>query len=277
MSPRGARNGKVAQVVLLPPTQSELYRTEIERVVSAFVPGTAVTRYGRTWLMGQSRVDGLYLFGRIGFESEGSVTEVWDEDRTDFTQLAIPSGVTAPFLLALTTLKMAFQTRGSLIKVNSFIHAMQALLKESTGEDWRLVTSRRVVTFEQWRDSVQKVTRMRFHLVRPNPNYEGRPDVERLLEEIGAEAETLEVQNPDGLQTDADLVGQLLDHVGRGYGDATITGERQEDDRVVETVYDTRLGGESELHERPADATGEVPESELRAELTADDYADDSE
>jgi hypothetical protein len=236
-----------------------------------------VTRYGRTWLMGQSRVDGLYLFGRIGFESEGSVTEVWDEDRTDFTQLAIPSGVTAPFLLALTTLKMAFQTRGSLIKVNSFIHAMQALLKESTGEDWRLVTSRRVVTFEQWRDSVQKVTRMRFHLVRPNPNYEGRPDVERLLEEIGAEAETLEVQNPDGLQTDADLVGQLLDHVGRGYGDATITGERQEDDRVVETVYDTRLGGESELHERPADATGEVPESELRAELTADDYADDSE
>src|SRR5688500_4431202 len=172
MSPRGSRTGKVARVSLEPPRQGDLFVEQEERVRSAFVPGTSATRYGRTWLMGQVREEDGFLYGRIGFEAEGGVTEVWDPVRLDFAEVAIPSGVTSPFALRLSDLVMVFQTRGAIIKINTFIGAMQALLHEATGDHWLLVTTRRRVDFATWRVTVDRVTRARFHLERPNPNYE---------------------------------------------------------------------------------------------------------
>jgi hypothetical protein len=226
--------------------------------------------------MGQAREGDGFLYGRIGFEAEGGVTEVWDPVRLDFAEVAIPSGVTSPFVLRLADLVMVFQTRGAIIKINTFIGAMQALLREATGEDWSLVSTRRRVDFDAWRMTVDRVTRARFHLERPNPNYEGRPFVEGLLEPIAAAAGKIELANPDGLVTDADIMAQLLDHVQRGYGDATIVGQRDVEGRSVEAVYDTRLQGESELHERPADEDGDVSLDELLNELTEGGEDDDS-
>src|SRR5687767_3815114 len=101
MAQRGPRLGKVARALLEPPQQGDLYRSPQDAVLQAFVPGTSTTRYNRTWLMGQSRVDGEYLVGRIGFQAEGNVTEIWDKARQDFAEVAIPSGVTSQFVLRM--------------------------------------------------------------------------------------------------------------------------------------------------------------------------------
>lgn len=271
MAPTARRIGKVARVQLEPPSQGDLYTSPREAALAAFVPGTSTSRYNRTWLMGQSRIEqDEFLVGRIGFEADGGVAEVWDSGRQDFTEVAIPSGVTSQFVIDLRDLTMVFQTRGSIIKVNSFIGAMQALLRESTGQDWTLVTSQRKINFEDWRASVDRITRIRFHIERPNPNYEGRPDVKRLLEGTNAVAGTFELQNPDGLATDGEIVEQLLQHVLMGYGDASVVGQRDAEGRIVDSLYETRLQGESELHELPADEHGDVPVDELRRELTGD-------
>lgn len=276
MALRGHRTGKVARVRLELPHEGDLFRTRDEQVVAGFVPGTSTSRYGRTWFLGRVQIDNGVLSGRIGFEAEG-VADVWDPARTDFIETAIPSGVTSPFVLRLSDLAMVFQTRGAIIKVNSFVGAMQALLREATREEWTLVTSQRKITFEGWRATVTRVTRMRFHLVPPNPNYEDRPDVQRLLAESSAAGATVDLSNPDGL-TDSEIVEQLIDHVQRGYGDATMFGERNAPDgRTVESVYNTRLQGESEVHDRPTDEHGDVPIEELTRELTGDQTAEQAD
>jgi hypothetical protein len=112
------------------------------------------------------------------------------------------------------------------------------------------------------------VTRLRVHLKPPNPTYEGRPDVERLIEDARLVTATLDLRSDD-INTDADLIGQALDHVQRGYGDGSASGVRGTGDTEIETVYNTDMEGETEVVERPADPeTGEVSQETLQEELS---------
>jgi hypothetical protein len=247
-----------------------LYETVEQQLLGALVPGTAVQRYSRMWHLGQVRLEDGIVFGHLGYES-ASGADIWDEAALDFQEVQVPAGVAAPFGIRLADLLLVFQIRTPDIRVTSFIGALQAILREATlNEDWHIETARQRVPFETWRASVERVTRLRFSLEPPNPNYEGRPDIERLIEGAKVAAATVELRAPDGsVDTDADIVRQLLDHVERGYGDALAVGEREVDGQTETTVYNTKLGGESELVERPADpATGEVTSEVLRRELT---------
>jgi hypothetical protein len=75
-----------------------------------------------------------------------------------------------------------------------------------------------------------------------------------------------------GIVTDADIVGQLLDHVNRGYGRDVAVGERTVEGEIVESVYSSELHGETEVTIVPANPeTGEVEPETLRRELTGPD------
>ena len=75
------------------------------------MPGTAVRRYGRLWRLGQWRYDDDAIVGRIGFEAEPGVTELWSEERNDFVDTAVPTGVTSPFAIRPADFRVAFQLR----------------------------------------------------------------------------------------------------------------------------------------------------------------------
>jgi hypothetical protein len=79
---------------------------------------------------------------------------------------------------------------------------------------------------------------------------------------------TLDFRSEEGVDTDAELARQMLDHVNRGYGTAVAAGERDVRGENVETVWTSDLGGESIVTRAPADpATGEVSEEYLIIEL----------
>jgi hypothetical protein len=273
VSPRFRDTGKVARARVIPPQQPSLFEPdpgdEVRRIL---VPGASTERYGRIWHVGRTEVEDGILYGRLGFEGSG-LADLWSEDDKDFQETRTPAGVAAPFAIQLTGLRMVFQTRGQDIRVTSFVGAMQGILRDATGQSWRIETDRREVTFAQWRSTVEKVTQMRFTVEPPNPNYEGRPDLERLIEGASLSAAEIVLRSEDGIVTDADIVTQLLDHAERGYGRDVAVGERTVDGEVVESVYSSELHGETEVAVRPANPeTGEVERETLRQELTrADD------
>ena len=272
MSPRFRDTGKLARARIVPPEQPSLFEPdpggEVRRIL---VPGASTERYNRIWHVGRTELEDAILYGRLGFEGSG-FADLWSEDEKDFQETRTPAGVAAPFAIQLSDLRMVFQTRGQDIRVTSFVGAMQGILRDATDQIWRIETDRREVTFTQWRSTVDKVTQMRFTVEPPNPNYEGRPDVERLIQGASLSAADIVLRSEDGIVTDADIVAQLLDHAERGYGRDVAVGERTVEGEIVESVYSSELHGETEVIVVPANPeTGEVEKDTLRQELTWQD------
>lgn len=272
MSPRFRDTGKVARARIIPPEQPSLFEPdpggEIQRIL---VPGASTERYSRIWHVGRTELEDGILYGRLGFEGSG-FADLWNEDDKDFQETRTPAGVAAPFAIQLSDLRMVFQTRGRDIQVTSFTGAMKGILRDASGQTWDIETDRREVTFAQWRSTVDKVTQMRFVVEPPNPNYEGRPDLERLIEGASLSAAEIVLRSENGIVTDADIVTQLLDHVQLNYGRDVAVGERTIDGEVVESVYSSEMHGETEVAVRPANPeTGEVEKETLRQELTGAD------
>lgn len=284
MSPRTRNTGKVARAQIIPPAQESLFEEHSprEELIRALAPGASTERYQRVWHVGRTEVEDDILFGRLGFESSGHA-DLWNEDDKDFQEARTPAGVAAPFAVQLSDFRLVFQTRGQDIRVTSFIGAIRGILRDGTGQDWRVEAIRREMSFPEWRRTVDRVIQMRFSVEPPNPNYEGRPDVERLIEGARLNAAEIVLRSQEGIDTDADIVVQLLDHVNLGYGSDVAVGERPvtedvtEAEEVIEVVYSSELNGETEVVIRPANPeTGEVEVATLREELTRPADAEDA-
>jgi len=231
------------------------------------VPGATVERYSRIWHVGKTETDDDVLFGRLGFEGSG-IADLWSDQELDFQETPTPAGVAAPFAISLTTLALAFQTRRRDIRVTSFTGALQGILREVSGQDWSVEAYRTQMTFAQWLASVDRVTEMRFRFNPPNPNYEGRPTLQKLIEGASLSAADVVLRSDDGIVTDAEIVDEFIRHVSLGYGSNVSVGPRTSDTEVVESVFASELQGESEVRERPANPeTGEVERETLRQEL----------
>ncbi len=272
MPPRTRNTGKIARAQIIPPVQPSLFQESSgTELVSLLVPGASTERYQRTWHVGRTAIEDDILYGRLGFEGSGTA-DLWNEDRKDFEEARTPAGVASPFAIHLTDLSLVFQTRGQDIRVTSFIGAMRGILRDASDQDWRIETARSHMSFDEWRSTVTRVTQMRFTLRPPNPNYEGRPDLERLIAGANLSAADLTLRSDVGVTTDSQIVRELLDHVNRGYGNGVSVGERPIDGEIVESVYSTELDGETEVSIRPANPeTGEVEPETLRIELTGAD------
>lgn len=257
------RRGKVYKVLLVPPDAAALFPSQDQYITDALSAGQNTQRYGREWIVGRTVRHGDILVGRIGFRGAEGMAEVWDEEAKDFYEIAVPSGLTAPFAVNLRTLQMILQPRGAAIKLHGLIGAFRSLLAQR-GDNWRIVTARQAMTFAQWRASVDRVVAVRFRLHKPNPHWQGAPDLEAVME--GAEAETaqLELHAQSGIDTASSFVEQSQRHVERGYGAARYVGQRGGGTSDIrESVYNTDLGSEEEAIDLAIDGSGEVTVADL--------------
>src|SRR4051794_7129264 len=182
------RVGRLAFARLLPEEGSLFSLAENRALLErAVIAGTSAERHNRLWRMGQSQFSTGHLLGRLGFTNANAPTEVWDESRKDFVEEAYPNGFTSPFAIRVSDLTVSFQLRSGQIKFQSFAGALQALMREASGDAGHVDPIVRPVTFEKWRASVNRVTTASFTLHPPNPNYKGRPLIQEAIEETAAD------------------------------------------------------------------------------------------
>lgn len=235
-------------------------------VVDLFRQGTKVETYGRTWYMGRVTVRDGWAHSRLGFAS-GTEFEMWDEDQQDFIDAEVNAGTTSPFVVRLEDLRVAFQLRGSAIKGQSFAHALQSLMREASGEQWRVELETTAISLPEWLSTVSRVTRISFTLRPPNPNFTNRPLIKNAVGDTEAAIARLVLEadpdSLDGLDTNAALITQALDHTDRGYGQVvSAAGEKMENGVAVPVEW--RANGETTVAEAPVGESGEVSEDALR-------------
>lgn len=221
--------------------------------------------------MGQYSWSGGYLQGRLGFTNQDNVTEVWDEARNDFIEELFSSGYTSPFAIRTSDLSIVFQLRSGQIKYQSFVGAMQALLRAASDQRWVIEPIVRKVSFATWRTSVERVNRLAFTLQEPNPNYKGRPLLQQAIEEAAASQINLVLRTDaaqlEGLDTDAAIVRQAVDHVERHYGTLKAEGQRTEDGHLRTVRFDSQHGETDAATVSANPQTGEVAYETLTEEL----------
>lgn len=246
-------------VKLVPPPDGQLFPTVSEHVRMALSPGQRVTRYHREWVVGGTdNIHGV-LVGRLGFVGEEGVAEIWDEKTKDFTEMAVPAGMTAPWAVDLNTLTMAVQPRGNIIRLNGLLGAIRSLLSQNQ-PGWDIETISHKTNFEKWRETVERVTQVRMTVRKPNPHYRDTPNIESLLEQADAEYARLELNAEDGIDTDSSFIQESQNHIEQGaYGEARFVGVRGNDI----SVYNTALGSEEQPLSMPVKESGEVDQGSL--------------
>jgi hypothetical protein len=235
-------------------------------LLEALVAGTRIEHYGRAWRMGQVRMSGLSIVGRIGFEA-ASVADVWDEHAQDFRDESAPAGLTSPFAIDPARMRVAFQLRSGAIRVRSFTGALQALMNAASNERWRVHQEVESLAFEDWTGSVDRIVRLRTRLERPNPDYKGREKVKELVEGANARmteiAWTADPENPQGIDARDEVIREAIEHA-RKYGRARAVGERH----GLPSLWDSGQEGVAEQRVLVTDPnTREVDSEDLRREL----------
>jgi hypothetical protein len=265
----GARTGRIAFATIEPMTLTAS-TVPAEALERALVPGTQIERHGRVWYMGQHRREGASIIGRIGFQTS-DFAEVWDADRKDFAEEQLLSGLTSPFAIDPTRLRVAFQLRPGLIRVKSFTGALQALMNEASPADrWRVYQEVESVTFNEWVESVDRVLTLRVRVKRPNPHYDDRENVEQLIE--GANARMADIvwsadqEALDGLDVGDAFIREAIAHA-ETYGSYVATGEQ--DDKPTTWGSDQEAAAEKRTVEADP-RTREITGTNLRRQLGDD-------
>ena len=207
-----------------------LYYEETTALMSSLTQGAQVQWRGRAWHMGRFRADGELTFGRIGFERPGDVVDIWDDELQDFRKQPQTEGRTSRFVIDFVRQRVAFHVRPGMIEPYTFAGAFRALLNVSAPQGWRWDVQPSVVGvgWEEWVKSVDRVTRITFSLNPPNPDWEGRPVIKELVDGPGTDHATVGFTSTSGVNTDADVVRQAVDHVrehrGGSFAARAVTG-----------------------------------------------------
>lgn len=227
---------------------------QLQALRDALLPGTSVTRYGRTWRMGQHREEFPWIIGRIGFEAAGGIAELWDDAAKDFVSTPQVRGHTARFAIDLQDFRIGFQLRGQIIKPMTFRSNFRALLDQAAGAYWDVSLEGEYDDWESWVSKVDRLTQLHVRLERPNPHYHGHDTVEELVETTGARLVdvTFRAKN-DRLNANAAVIVEMLGFAEE-YGRAEAKGvdpagevlrwrqARDESIREVEVEADSKTG-----------------------------------
>jgi hypothetical protein len=243
---------------------------DVAALRNALQPGTEREHNQRLWRMGAvSDLDG-YITGAIGFQRTLRGGD-WDEETKTFVRVEREDQLWSPFAIETATMRVAFQTHGNEIRPQSFLSAFQALLeKASPTERWRVHHETTTETFQEWLGRVERVERIHVRVERPNPNYHGRDRVEEVVEGLNAKTAELtaraDPEDPQGLDTDGELLRQLVDHADARYGSYDAAGTATDGARME--WHSTRRAGELEVELDPD--TGVAPPSALIRALEDD-------
>jgi hypothetical protein len=239
---------KIARAQIARPGQESMFESPAQTLTRVLVPGASARRFSRVWRLGHTNVSDEELLGRIGFEGERR-TFMWNEESKDFLPGPSPNGLVVPFVINLANFQVVFQIRPPEIRPHSFTGALERILRDATGQDWGVEPIIRQMSFEAWRATVTKVTRMHFHVEQPNPNWEGRPELENLMHRLGdLDSADFGFNAENGIATDDELIVELVNHVNqRNYGRSQAVGIREFDSHVVESVLDSASGETEEI------------------------------
>lgn len=226
--------------------------------LDALHTGTQVQLAGQRWRVDTAKHEDRWVSGRLAGE---------DLAETD------PRTVWSPFVADLLDGRLAFQLRDARTHPRTSAATFQALLgRADPVHRWEVSVDLSRVAWEDWRSSVDRLEELRLLLHRPNPDYGDRHQVQALIE--GANAELLrmvlqaDADSLDGIDVDAELVAQAIEHVQAGYGDFVAIGDRRDLGGAQVTSWQHRHGG-TPLEERvPLGADSpEVEHEVLRREL----------
>jgi hypothetical protein len=185
----------------------------------ALRPGKSVVRYNRLWRLPQHESHDGWITGRVGFEIPGNEAGVWDEISKDYRDIS--AAQLTRYMIDVRDRRVAFELKSSTIKPWTFQGNFQALLNADDSYQWR-VTLEGIdqPPWEDWQESVSRITNMRIKLVPPNPRYRGK-EVEELIEGAKLSAATLAVQGDDIEISDSELLKESIQHFQAGYGSLT--------------------------------------------------------
>lgn len=231
-------------------------------------PGTSVTRYGRTWTLTRMHTSTPTLVtGEIGFLSEGTVHSLFFDHATgEFVTEQVPGGVRVPFAIRLGDGLVAYQLRPGLVRESSFTGALEALLSATPNEFvWSAQPATEPRTWDEWRSQVRTISSFNIRVDRPNPNYRDAHQVEELVEGIRLEYLRLSGNALDdgGIDPDADLFRQAVDHVLREYGRAAIHGLDHEGEETTWVKVKGMVASVTARRRVRATGEPEIPEEEL--------------
>lgn len=237
----------------------------------SLVAGTEYERFRRMWRLGQytTRPGGQILVSRIGFESSESATEIWDRRKKDFVTAHPRLGQTSQFAVNLSTMRVAFQLRGATIKPQTFRGNLIALLRESSGYKWKFdFEGVEQETWEDWRSSVDKLTKLSVEIRVPNPHYDDE-EVEKLLEDTQSGViEFVLTGRADGLDIDSSsFIMAAIEHAAKGYGSYQATGVLTEDGVEVKETWKSSLDGDVAVSDVPQDPESREISPDLLASL----------
>lgn len=239
----------------------------VDALQESLKPGTEVQRYGRLWRMARYvRKDDFFL-GRIGFE-HGGETETWDPETMDFVEATRRDGRSTPFALDARTRRIAFQLRGGLIRVGTFVGAFRGLLNAAAPHyDWQVV-GEVLEPWDEWLARVERVVELRVSVKRHNPRYRHEA-IGELIDSARAKAFNigLKSDDPQGLNMEDEFIRQAIEEAevsGAHSAKAVV----QADGRSKVETWSSGRQGAPRQKEVPADPeTREASWGTLEAEL----------
>ncbi len=235
----------------------------------SWVAGEEVFRYGRKWRISRHiEMDQAFWSGHIGYvEGDAFSTLAWNEETKEFDRGEASGGVVIPFVVNIPQRMLSFQYATRDVKLHTVTGNLQALLSKQSTYDWEVAPLSLKQTFEEWHASVTSISTLAALLRQPNPNWEDREKIADLLDGLEAEFVRLSARASEGvsIRTDSSWFIQLMDHVRRGYGQATMTGVNRESGSLTKFTQ-TGDGGALE-------ATESVRVEDDVVELSRDDLA----
>jgi hypothetical protein len=229
--------------ITLAQIQSPVHDRFRHGIGEALIPGLPIIRYGRTWRpeIARDQIDRLrdpderveYVTGRLGFDKTTGEAPAWDETSKEFRSRVQHDGDVVPFLLRLSDLTVSFQ-RTSKIKRQSFIGALQSLLREGSQDDgWKVADLLASIGWTEFKSQVAITQRVTV-VVRPtNPGWAGQDLYEPYIEELGGD-ETKIVVKGNNLNLDSRPIEQARRHaIENGYGELSVEGETQDGSEIA--------------------------------------------
>ena len=255
MAKEDQREGTIAFAAVRPASD----RLGFGDLRESLVPGQRATTYGRTWVLSQPHDrNKSTVHGHIGIVTD---MEVWDHEANEFKPASIEGGFATPYLLNHSTGLVVFQTRGSRIKAQSFVNALEHLLNAGSVSSWDVTLAEREMPWEEFVATVDRIERLSIRVDSPNPRFRTQL-AERLVADTASASATLSMRADEtgSIDTESEVVEALMEHA-EDYGETTARGTTGRGGRVR---WKSKRQRAQVTTRAPADPeSGEVPQDEL--------------